>query len=829
MNPSDILNFLTPDFSDLLQASFFCVMLAMLMLTIVSVSITASPRAWEKKWNHASNSKSGVSQGIEQGGVTDLFHIVATRPEKLAEVMPGMLLIVGLLGTFIGLGLALDKASSILGASNAMDAAGAADGLQNMLGMLKGLGTKFKTSTWGIAGFILMKVWSEVTQFEEKRLAWVIGKVKKETEARNALLAAADEEKWKKSIQLGSAMTSKLVAAFATGIEKSLQAAKLNNSELVANNAEFFTIQTSALSEQQKQIAQSNASTMREMIVAQAAAHALFDREARAAQASATERGERQQALLQEMSKQQAQIAQENVSSMGELFANHTKAINAQQYSQAQTHASWLSRLVDAQAVAKDMFEKQASAANSTTQSMSERLEVQLRALNQQAQENANSMSELFASHTKAINDQQYSQAQTHVSWLSQLVDAQAAAKSMFEKQANAANSSTKGMNERLEARLTDLKQQQATLAQQSTRSMTELFTNQTKALNEQQAQDMRENTRVITLLGDNMQRVADASQETNAAMQDFTKNTQTVVSNMDGAADRMATGAVSVGTAAKDLLGAVTNFEQQFTEVLNNVRTDLGSAITNMSTQASKTLEMGSQKLSDSTIQISKSLEQLSSDVTGTMTEVRKSIEQALKIQGNASNEIIASSQEFRVGILEITAKIENLTEPIEDGLRSIELSNKKLESAVGKVTVGLNSAVEINSNLSELISKISAFEGIVQVNEKLAGGLRPLTDIQMLLGDVRSKLANRPEAESGVASAINEKLTVALTPLKDIQSLLKEVRTELVNRPVPNLGVAPEALLRDFSLQIQQAFASAPPQQVLVHVPAPSAVLSE
>ena len=160
MNPLDILNFLRPEFSDLLQASFFGVMLTMLLLTVISVSITASARAWEKKWNHASNSKSGVSQGIEQGGVTDLFHIVATRPEKLAEVMPGMLLIVGLLGTFIGLGLALDKASSILGASNAMDAAGAADGLQNMLGMLKGLGTKFKTSTWGIAGFILMKVWS---------------------------------------------------------------------------------------------------------------------------------------------------------------------------------------------------------------------------------------------------------------------------------------------------------------------------------------------------------------------------------------------------------------------------------------------------------------------------------------------------------------------------------------------------------------------------------------------------------------------------------------------------------------------------------------------
>ena len=42
MNPLDILNFLRPEFSDLLQASFFGVMLTMLLLTVISVSITAS-------------------------------------------------------------------------------------------------------------------------------------------------------------------------------------------------------------------------------------------------------------------------------------------------------------------------------------------------------------------------------------------------------------------------------------------------------------------------------------------------------------------------------------------------------------------------------------------------------------------------------------------------------------------------------------------------------------------------------------------------------------------------------------------------------------------
>lgn len=673
MNPLDILKFLTPDFSDLLQASFFGVMLAMLSLTVLSVSITAAPRAWEKKWNHASNAKSSVSQGIDQGSVTDLFHIVATRPEKLAEVMPGMLLIVGLLGTFIGLGLALDKASSILGASSAMDAAGAADGLQNMLSMLKGLGTKFKTSTWGIAGFILMKVWSEVTQFEEKRLAWVIGKVKKETEVRNALLVEAEKEKWKKLVQLGSTMTSELATAFEKGIEKTLQAASQNNRELVTKNAESLAAQTAALSEQQNQIAQNNANTMREMIAGQAAVVAWLDSQALTAQQIANER--------------------------------------------------------------------------------SKRAEVQLTALHQQ----------------------------------------------------------------------------QATLAQQNMHTMTELFANQTKALNEQHSEDMRENTRLIELLGENMQRVADASQQTNAAMQDFTGNTQTVVSNMDSAAQRMATGADNVGTAAQDLLGAVSKFEQQFTEVLDNVRTDLGQAISEMSLQATQTLEIGSQKLSDSTIQISKSLEKLSNDVTETMTDVRESIESALQIQRNASEEIIASSKDFREGIHEITGNIEKLATPIENGLAAISKSNVQMKTAISKAEACLESTEKTNENISELIEKIAHFGDTSQTKEKITKSLEPLKEIQTLLNDVCNHLSNRPTTEAGVAREIKENITGALMPLKNIQSLLTEMHSNLADRPVPQPCVTPAILLRDLSQQIQQAFTDASIQKAFKQEPAPSVAPSE
>lgn len=193
MSPGDIVSFLVPQLDDPLQLVFFSIIVFMMGLTIVSTHRHAQPAAWERKWNRGTPDDTKDDLDIEHGSVTDLWHAVATSPEKLAEIMPGLLLVVGLLGTFLGLGMALNHASSILGQADLADAGAAANSMQNLLGMLQGLGTKFKTSTWGILGFVLLKIWSEVTRFEEKRLTWVIGKVKAELEHRKRAKAAADQ------------------------------------------------------------------------------------------------------------------------------------------------------------------------------------------------------------------------------------------------------------------------------------------------------------------------------------------------------------------------------------------------------------------------------------------------------------------------------------------------------------------------------------------------------------------------------------------------------------------------------------------------------------
>lgn len=193
MTPSDIPGFLLPQYDDGLQMTFFLVMLVTVVATIACAHRIARPESWERKWNRGTPDDPTADLDIEHGSVTDLWHAVATAPEKLAEIMPGMLLVVGLLGTFLGLGLALNSASSILGHSNLADPGAAADSMQSLLGMMQGLGTKFKTSVWGIAGFIILRIWSEATRFDEKRLAWVIGKVKGELERRKHAEAEAQQ------------------------------------------------------------------------------------------------------------------------------------------------------------------------------------------------------------------------------------------------------------------------------------------------------------------------------------------------------------------------------------------------------------------------------------------------------------------------------------------------------------------------------------------------------------------------------------------------------------------------------------------------------------
>jgi methyl-accepting chemotaxis protein len=172
MSFDEILSFLRPDLHSI-QAAFAVVMLALTAWTLIALLVYAKPKAWESKWK--SRADSGHLD-TDHSSVHEVADVVASRAEKLAENMPGILLTIGLLGTFLGLGVALNSAAAVL-AHPANDSAALGNTMQQLTPMMEGLGTKFKTSTWGIILFLFLKAVYAFRQDDEKRLQWCIRKI----------------------------------------------------------------------------------------------------------------------------------------------------------------------------------------------------------------------------------------------------------------------------------------------------------------------------------------------------------------------------------------------------------------------------------------------------------------------------------------------------------------------------------------------------------------------------------------------------------------------------------------------------------------------------
>lgn len=172
-----VLEFLSPSLGNPLEIVFCTVIMGGMLVSLITAEIFGRAPAWERNW------QGGTHKGaldIEHGSLGELNQAVATLPERIVANMPGLLLIVGLLGTFLGLGMALDKASGIL-QGNADSLNAMSDSLGQLTGMMKDLGTKFKTSTWGIIAFIALKLWDSARwSAESRRTGWCVDRMKRE-------------------------------------------------------------------------------------------------------------------------------------------------------------------------------------------------------------------------------------------------------------------------------------------------------------------------------------------------------------------------------------------------------------------------------------------------------------------------------------------------------------------------------------------------------------------------------------------------------------------------------------------------------------------------
>lgn len=205
----EFLEFLVPQL-DWMQGFFFLLIFGTTLGIIFQVKRSAIPKNWEKNWHNGKNGDKSGDLDAEHGSVHDISQAVATKPEQWADVMPGILLVIGLLGTFLGLGIALNKASAILmdASSSGMD-----DAMSNLMAMMQGLGTKFKTSTWGIIAFLGLKFWASHNGFDENRLRWTAQKMKHELDDSRSQQLRREDEAQREFVTSISALGDKLCTA----------------------------------------------------------------------------------------------------------------------------------------------------------------------------------------------------------------------------------------------------------------------------------------------------------------------------------------------------------------------------------------------------------------------------------------------------------------------------------------------------------------------------------------------------------------------------------------------------------------------------------------
>lgn len=208
-----VLEFLSPSLGNPLEVVFCTVILGGMLVSLATAEVFGRPSAWERNW------QGGTHKGaldIEHGSLGELNLAVATLPERIVANMPGLLLIVGLLGTFLGLGMALDKASGIL-QGNADSLNAMSDSLGQLTGMMKDLGTKFKTSTWGIIAFIALKLWDSARwSAESRRTGWCVDRMKREIDNSRDQHKSATELRDNLTRQALTAVGEQVVQAIAS-------------------------------------------------------------------------------------------------------------------------------------------------------------------------------------------------------------------------------------------------------------------------------------------------------------------------------------------------------------------------------------------------------------------------------------------------------------------------------------------------------------------------------------------------------------------------------------------------------------------------------------
>lgn len=768
---------------------FFLIILLLSFFSWYSLRKNATTHNWEKNWeeNHLD---------IEQGSIADLSESVATKSENTADVIPGIILIVGLLGTFIGLGLALDKASTILSSAdmNNMD-----NSMSQLMGMMEGLGTKFKTSTWGLIAFLMLKFIFSRNQYSERRLNWVSNKVKSELDKnriqkeeeikKNQMdlldaistlsndLISSQQEIGIKNAKLLTDLTEKQLDTFNKHNKDLSESSYKNHQMLITTLSSSNNDQISAINNLMKNLTDSqkdlNQNTNKLL-------NTLSDKQL-----------ESIKNLSEHLTNTQLKLNDKNTSLLNQISAQQLNSINNlsenlvnTQQKLNQQNANLLNQISDRQLT--------------SINNLSENLVNTQQKLNQQ---NANLLNQISDKQLNSIKDLSESLITNHKN----LSDS---SNKLFNQLSNKQLEAMNNLSNRLENTQKELirnisssshrqiqtleagyKEQQKVI-QSMSNTLSSAFAHSMNNFIEQQLKSNQNNSermtkqicssihtqqqQIISAVDKNskyLEKTAQESQHTRNAMDKFVNENLKTIDKLKESAEGMSNAAKNIGGSASQLKTVIDSLSKEMNELMVEMNRGLGKTIENMdqsfvnnmkqmTQNLSKTIDdmnnsfkgnmtQMSNGLNKATTDISNAVGSLSRSVDNTMKNVTKTIETSMDLQQKSQQKFEITSQTLNEKVIAMTELVEQLKQDIISGLNSVSQSNLRMVS-LDKRYNGISDQVEALVKSVELAaSQSNSLKPLLQeISQKLPNNsplLSHLTQIKEHLSTLKTMLERK------------------------------------------------------------------------------------
>lgn len=173
----NVFSFLLP--SSTLDWLFFTLLVGWLFLSLFAV----------KKAQKETNKNIKSIQFNSLNTSTSNLHLSLRNPfwDHIVENSAGFSLIIGLLGTFLGIGLAIQGAGEILANLNSQSSSSVKDMRDTMNGLspiLGEIGMKFKVSAWGIIVHIILRISIPFFKLDETRQEAILKRVEIENQTK---------------------------------------------------------------------------------------------------------------------------------------------------------------------------------------------------------------------------------------------------------------------------------------------------------------------------------------------------------------------------------------------------------------------------------------------------------------------------------------------------------------------------------------------------------------------------------------------------------------------------------------------------------------------